>query len=72
MFASPDLPSSITAAFAGKPIATPEETPVVYHRTKRGYWKRILEMGLIAGGTEEQNTGKAHVYLSDKTVEDSQ
>ena len=37
-------------AATGKTIVTPEDTPcVVYHRTTRGNWKGILDIGFIPG-----------------------
>ena len=55
------------AAFAGVPVAAMDDVPeVAYHRTMKSHWKSIAKNGLLPGGGVTVNSGRAHVYLSDK------
>ena len=54
------------AAFAGVPICDMAEVPTVAYRTMKSNWKSIAKNGLLPGGGETVNSGRAHVYLSDK------
>ena len=38
---------------------------VAYHRTQRGHWKSIAKSGLIPGGGDSVNSGRAHIYMSE-------
>ena len=39
---------------------------MAYHRTMRSHWKGIAKYGLLPGGGDTVNSGRAHVYLADK------
>ena len=55
------------AAFAGVPVADMSDVPeMAYHRTMKSHWEGITKHGLIPGGGDEVNSGRAHVYLSEK------
>ena len=41
-----------------------EVPAVAYHRTNRSNWKSIAKNGLIPGGGESVNSGRAHIYMS--------
>ena len=45
---------------------SPEVPEVAFHRTMKSHWKNIAKCGLIPGGGESVNPGRAHVYLSEK------
>ena len=50
------------AAFAGVPICSMSEVPeVAFHRTMKSKWKSIAKSGLIPGGGDSGNSGRAHV-----------
>ena len=52
------------AAFTGVPICAMTEVPdVVFHRTMKSSWKSIAKNGLIPGGGDSVNSGRAHVYM---------
>ena len=58
------------AAFTGVPICAMTEVPdVAYHRTMRSNWKSIAKNGLIPGGGESVNSGRAHVYMSQHRID---
>ena len=58
------------AAFAGVPICDMAEVPdvVAYHRTMKSNWKSIAKSGLIPGGGDSVNSGRAHVYMSQHRI----
>ena len=57
------------AAFTGVPIRAMTEVPkVAYHRTMRSNWKSIAKNGLIPGGGDTVNSGRAHVYMSQHRI----
>ena len=57
------------AAFTGVPICAMTEVPdVVFHRTMRSNWKSIAKNGLIPGGGDSVNSGRAHVYMSQHRI----
>ena len=58
------------AAFTGVPICAMTEVPdVAYHRTMRSNWKSIAKNGLIPGGGDSANSGRAHVYMSEHRID---
>ena len=60
-----------TAARNGKPLEMQDEYPKrLYHRTNRESAMAIVEQGFLVGGGPEVESGKAHVYFSDKPLED--
>ena len=57
------------AAFTGVPICAMTEVPeVVFHRTMKSNWKSIAKNGLIPGGGDSVNSGRAHVYMSEHNI----
>ena len=67
VYCAPNVSPERKAAFAGVPIcAMSEVLKVAYHRTMRSSWKSIAKHGLLPGGGDTVNSGRAHVYLSDK------
>ena len=57
------------AAFTGVPICAMTEVPdIVFHRTMRSSWKSIAKNGLIPGGGDSVNSGRAHVYMSQHRI----
>ena len=57
------------AAFAGVPICAMTEVPdVAYHRTMKSNWKSIAKSGLIPGGGDSVNSGRANVYMSEHRI----
>ena len=41
---------------------------MVFHRTPKSSWKSIAKNGLIPGGGDTVNSGRAHVYMSEHDV----
>ena len=67
IFCADNVSPERKAAFAGVPVAAMTDIPeVAYHRTMKSHWKGIAKNGLLPGGGETVNSGRAHVYLSDK------
>ena len=61
---SPSVPPERQAAL--KPVLPMSEVPAVaYHRTNRSNWKSIAKNGLIPGGGDTVNSGRAHIYMSE-------
>ena len=57
------------AAFTGVPICAMTEVPdIAYHRTMKSNWKSIAKNGLIPGGGDSVNSGRAHVYMSEHRI----
>ena len=57
------------AAFTGVPICAMTEVPdVAFHRTMRSSWKSIAQNGLIPGGGDSVNSGRAHSYMSEHRI----
>ena len=57
------------AAFTGVPICAMTEVPdVAFHRTMRSSWKSIAQNGLIPGGGDSVNSGRAHTYMSEHRI----
>ena len=70
IFCAENVSPERKAAFAGVPVAAMTDVPleVAYHRTMKSHWKSIAKNGLLPGGGVTVNSGRAHVYLSDKTL----
>ena len=67
IFCADNVSPERKAAFAGVPVAAMDDVPeVAFHRTMKSHWKSIAKNGLIPGGGDTVNSGRAHVYLSDK------
>eukprot|EP00435_Cladocopium_sp_Y103_P018085 s3504_g4.t1 len=65
MYCHPNVDPDRKAAFASVPISPMSEVPeVIYHRTMRAHWRSIVTNGLIPGGGDSVNSGRAHVYGS--------
>ena len=63
---SPAVAPERQAAFAGVPVLPMSEVPAIaYHRTNRSNWKSIAKNGLIPGGGDSVNSGRAHIYMSE-------
>ena len=45
-----------------------EVPDVAYHRTMKSNWKSIAKNGLIPGGGDSVNSGRAHVYMSQHRI----
>ena len=73
IYANPDLEFH-PAAFGGKPkVQELSEIPqIVYHRATHSAVSNILKNGLLVAGGKRRDSGKAHIYLSDKRVEDAE
>ena len=73
IYANPELEFN-AAAFGGKPkVQDLSEIPeIVYHRTTHSAVSNILKNGLLVAGGKRRDSGKAHIYLSDKRVEDAE
>ena len=46
-------------------LSVSEVPAVAYHRTNRSNWKSIAKHGLIPGGGDTVNSGRAHIYMSE-------
>ena len=63
---SPAVAPERQAACAGVPVLPMSEVPAVaYHRTNRSNWKSIAKHGLIPGGGDSVDSGRAHIYMSE-------
>ena len=59
-------PPERQAAFAGVPVIPTDEVPnVAYHHAQQSHWKSIAKSGLIPGGGDSVNSGRAHIYMSE-------
>ena len=64
-----DVSPERKAAFTGVPICAMTEVPnAVFHRTPKSCWKSIAKNGLIPGGGDTVNSGRAHIYMSEHDI----
>ena len=69
VYCADDVSPERKAAFTGVPICAMTEVPnVVFHRTPKSCWKSIAKNGLIPGGGDTVNSGRAHIYMSEHDV----
>ena len=69
IYCAEDVGPERKAAFTGVPICPMAEVPdVAYHRTMKSNWKSIAKNGLIPGGGDSVNSGRAHVYMSQHRI----
>lgn len=66
VYCAEDVGPERKAAFTGVPICRMDQVPeVAYHRTMHSHWKSIVKSGLLPGGGDSVNSGRAHIYLSE-------